>query len=97
MDTDIADNSYTFSFYWLDYSARDALSLLTSYIGYAHKEKRQEKIKFGLFFLTYNYGKEDDSFTVSSPELWIKLFWLLSASLLGLWGSVTFKAVLSIS
>ena len=40
MDTDIADNSYSFNFYWLDYSARDALSLLTSYFGYAHKEKR---------------------------------------------------------
>ena len=52
MDTDIADNSYSFNFYWLDYSARDALSLLTSYIGYAHKEKRWGKRNFGLFFLT---------------------------------------------
>ena len=49
MDTDIADNSYSFNFYWLDYSARDALSLLTSYIGYAQGEKVGKNKVWSLF------------------------------------------------
>ena len=78
MDTDIPANSYSFLLTWLQ---------CARCIEFAHKlhwlcsqGEKLGKRNVGHFFSDM-YSKENDSFTVSSPELWIKLFWLLSASL----------------